>query len=240
MYIWDINPGYLNNEDLIDEYRTLQAIDALFHRSPTIPPNFSFLRDKRPILSLRKALIAIELKLRNHKLSSLDHSTFEKRKPPIPLIESPDQQMEKLKRKYRSSTSGRIPIPLNAQQLWVQHKYSIMARDPNLYKKIGQELANSNDKKVSKTLIVKFVHLLRNPPQKGTLANALQHMWGYVADFMPNPVATTESPSQMLNLIQHLSKEHNIQYLLHSTALCELEFWVQPDINYPWKVSQMN
>lgn len=240
MYIWDINPGYLNDEDLIDEYRTIQAIDALFHRYSTIPPNLSFLHDKRSILSLRKALIIIELKLRNLNLSTIVHSAFEDQDPPLPLIESPDQQLEKLKHNYRTSANGRIPIPLNAQQLWAQHKYSIMARDPNLYIKIGQNLANSNDKTAYKTLIIKFVQLLRSPPQKGTLVNALQHMWGYVADFLPSTVATTDSPVQMLNLIQHLSKEHSVKYLLHSTAICELEFWVQPDNDYPWKASQKN
>ena len=55
----------------------------------------------------------------------------------IHFIDTPDKQFSILEKKYISLQKGRIPLPINAQQLWAQHKYSIMARDIASYKKIG-------------------------------------------------------------------------------------------------------
>ena len=54
----------------------------------------------------------------------------------------PGEQFALLRGKYEGREAGRIPLPGNAQQLWAQHKYSVMARDVQLYREVGRALAS--------------------------------------------------------------------------------------------------
>ena len=63
---------------------------------------------------------------------------------------------------------------------------------------------------------------LREPVESGRLLNALQHMWGYVkGDVSPPQEATA-----LLASIRCAAVENRVEYLLHSTALCELALWI--------------
>jgi len=56
-------------------------------------------------------------------------------------VTRPADQIPLLKAKYVRKLPGRIPLPRNAQELWASHKYSVMARDPGLYRSIGRRVA---------------------------------------------------------------------------------------------------
>ena len=69
---------------------------------------------------------------------------------------------------------------------------------------------------------------MRKPPTEGGIINALQHMWGHVSGdgdagdhetFMQNP-------SKLLREIQHRAIEQREPYLMASTALGELQAWM--------------
>ncbi len=121
---------------------------------------------------------------------------------------------------------GRIPLPENEQQLWSQHKYSVLARDPNIYKQIGKEVSVKNINFAG--LANLLAGLLRTPPGRGGIRNAAQHMWGYVSDD-PVPGKTNVNSWSLPRLLQETqrrAKTMNVSYLLNSTALGELMAWL--------------
>jgi uncharacterized protein YbgA (DUF1722 family) len=225
MRIWDINPGFLNNQSLLGEHRELHGIYAIIskgksgysHHPETLRWVFHL-----PALITRHELLVTEMKFRgfNHN-SPLDWVKNNIEWPPT-FIDKPAVQYRLLYIKYIKKKLGRIPLPKNIQKLWASHKYSVMARDPAQYKKLGQLVASGE---ISfDYLSEKLVLLLRIPPTPGRLANALSHMWGYVADFSTaDPLKLTSS--ELLREIQDKSLKYNVGYLLGSTALCELKLW---------------
>ena len=52
-------------------------------------------------------------------------------------------------------------------------------------------------------------------------------MWGYVSEYTKtnNANITSLSNKSLLNKIQQLALSNNVQYLLESTALSELQSW---------------
>ncbi len=110
------------------------------------------------------------------------------------------------------------------QQLWAQHKYSVMARSPEEARRIGRDLAAMGRRAALPDLARNLVLILREAPTEGRLANAVEHMWGHV-----NKRATPQEASraatgvaEMLGLTQELALKHKEKYLLESTALSDL------------------
>ena len=225
MRIWDIDPGFLNAQSLLGEHRELHGIHSIiskgkygYSRHPETLRWVSHL----PALVIRHELLVEEMKLRefNH-YSPLDRAEINIEWPPT-FIDQPAAQYGLLHAKYVEKKQGRIPLPRNIQELWASHKYSVMARDPATYKKIGQLVASGeiscND------LSEKLVLLMRTPPTRGRLKNAVSHMWGYVADHsLVDPQELTSS--ELLQEIQEKSQKYNVDYMLRSTALGELKLW---------------
>lgn len=122
----------------------------------------------------------------------------------------------------------RIPLPKNAQQLWSQHKYSVMARSQYLYKKFGQEVASRKQDLYFAELTNTLIEILREPPKEGNLRNTLLHMWGYVSDFFNSLKKGIKNwpLDRLLDEIQKQSMAHNISYLISSIALSELKVWI--------------
>jgi uncharacterized protein YbgA (DUF1722 family) len=119
-------------------------------------------------------------------------------------------------------------LPKNAQQLWSQHKYSVLARDVKLYKQIGRQVStmpsNHDFSVLSKTL----TELLRMPPEMGGIRNALQHMWGYISDFSESKHDVgTWSLNKLYNETRRGVLESKEPYLMASTALSELNVWIK-------------
>ena len=66
----------------------------------------------------------------------------QRQKWPEVFVDPPVTQLSILAEKYKDKEQGRIPLPKNVQQLWAQHKYSVMARDAAEYKRIGRWVAS--------------------------------------------------------------------------------------------------
>ncbi|MCI5164356.1 MAG: DUF1722 domain-containing protein [Candidatus Electrothrix sp. AX5] len=239
MRIWDLNPGYLNRQSLLGEHRELHGIVSIIvngKKGYSKHPETLRWVDYGWALKMRHELLAAEMSLRGFKektpvMISSNEGVFNEGTWPEKYIDAPREQFTLLAAKYEKKEQGRIPLPKNAQQVWRQHKYSVMARNVQLYKKIGREVANSSSASLAEdfsALITLLTETLRTAPAPGGIRNALQHMWGYVSDHVPDSERNTEdwSLSKLLQSIQQGVLENQEPYLLASTALSELKIWL--------------
>jgi uncharacterized protein YbgA (DUF1722 family) len=231
MRVWDVSPGYLGRQSLLGEHLEIHAIASViangrkgYSRHPET------LRWKKHLgaLRLRHDLVAAEMELRgfNHR-SPAPHSGPTGSWPGT-FIDPPERQFALLRGKYlgKRGVGGRIPLPGNAQELWAQHKYSVLARDPERYRDLGRRVSRMRRGAAMAGLSAELVSILREPPPRGRLRNAVEHMWGYVADLEElNPDAG--QPSERLAETALRARRHTVTYLLHSTALGELAHWVK-------------
>ncbi|MCK9296079.1 MAG: hypothetical protein M0P70_13455 [Desulfobulbaceae bacterium] len=229
MRIWDIDPGYLNRQSLLGEHRELHAIFVVLTRNRkgyAAHPETRRWKDHLAALAKRHDLLVAEMRLRGYK----HHSPL----PAIPgdtiwpktFINPPHAQFAILREKYRGKQPGRIPLPSSARQLWAQHKYSVLARDPRLYQIIGPWLAGKDDGIRFRALAKILVRTLRLAPPAGRLQNGLEHMWGYVSHLSGRSGEAGQSPQLLLQLTRELAAAGNISYLLASTALGEIGAWL--------------
>ncbi|MBF0227368.1 MAG: DUF1722 domain-containing protein [Desulfobacterales bacterium] len=223
MKIWDIHAGYLNSQSLIAEHLEI-------HRIASIIDKKDYLQDAETIhwinhswaLKQRHNQLAYEMELRGFiDKSPMNIICSDKEVWPKTYIEEPCHQFQSLKEKYANQENGRIALPINEQQLWSHHKYSVLARDPNIYKKIGRDIATM---KINfSELAILLIEILRIPPKEGGIRNALQHMWGYVSDEYSKDV-NLWSLHKLLQEIQKRSIKNS--YITNSTALSELMVWL--------------
>lgn len=225
MRIWDVDAGFLNDQSLLGEHRELHGIFSIVQnhkKGYAHHPETLRWKDHLKSLGIRHGLLVEEMQLRgfNHKspVSALPGDA----NWPKTYIDLPHDQFILLKTKYADKKKGRIPLPKNSMDLWAFHKYSVMARDPGLYKKIGPEV--SKDKIPFDTLCSLLVSVLRTPPGKNRIQNAIDHMWGYISQYS-GPDHDGSDSSQIFREIRHLAFEQNVSYLIESTALGELNYW---------------
>ena len=232
MRVWDVNPGYLNRQSLLGEHRELHAIVSIIknnkkgysHHPETLRwVGFGW------ALNQRHKLLAAEMNLRGYMdrtpvLLRNQHQIW-----PEVFVDHPVIQLSILAEKYRDKEHGRIPLPQNVQQLWAQHKYSVMARDAAEYKRIGRWVASRKTGSGMSDLYQELVLLLRCPPGEGNLRNAVQHMWGYVSLYTSFSGGAIERKTiyGLLKEIQRLVFLHDVIYLKESTALGELQAWIR-------------
>ncbi len=229
MRIWDLNPGYLNRGSLLGEHRELHGILnilTLGKKGYSRHPETLRWKGHVEALKMRHELLVSEMRLRGYR----HHSPVTVEAAPVwpeLFIDPPGEQYEILARKYADKEPGRIPLPQNAQELWAQHKYSMMARDPQRYQEIGRSLAGRGEGTPISDLANELVTTLRCQPPTGRLVNALQHLWGYVNQFtdMYESVPTVD-PGVLISTIRDLARQHSVLYLLHSTALSDLDTWI--------------
>jgi hypothetical protein len=233
MRIWDLNPGYLNRQSLLGEHRELHGIVSIIvngKKGYSKHPETLRWVDYGWALKMRHELLAAEMSLRGFKEKTPVVTDSNEGAWPAKYIDAPQEQFTLLADKYEKKEQGRIPLPRNAQQVWSQHKYSVMARNVQLYKKIGREGANTSSASLAEdfsALVTLLTETLRTAPSPGGIRNALQHMWGYVSDHVPDSERNTEdwSLSKLLQSIQQGVLENQEPYLLASTALSELKIW---------------
>jgi len=225
MRIWDVHPGYLARQQLLGEHRELHGLASiLIHNKKGYSRHPETLRwvGCLPALAMRHRQLAYEMTLRGYQ----DRS-------PLPVegkvawpeiwIDPPNRQFELLREKYSADgRSGRIPLPSNTQQLWAQHKYSVMASDPKLYSELGGEVAHGKYVDDIEGLALLLSTTIRIRPTAGRLRNALLHMWGYVSE---DGMLPAEDNRQLLLQVQQLAEEQERTYLLTSTALSDLAVW---------------
>lgn len=230
MRVWDIHPGYLNRQSLLGEHRELHGIVAIISQGKKgysrHPETLRWLGHGWA-LRQRHRLLACEMALRGFTdRSPVALADGEGRWPAV-YLDEPAAQYQRLEEKYRDKEQGRIPLPGNSQQLWAQHKYSVLARDPELYRELGRDLARPGARDFAE-LARLLTETLRLPPGPGGLQNAVQHMWGYVSDQAADgkpPDFAAWSPAALLRETQKRSLAGQVAYLLASTALSELAAW---------------
>jgi len=229
MRIWDINPGYLNRQSLLGEHRELHGIVSIITKGKK-----GYARHPETIrwmghgwaLRHRHKQLACEMALRGFTDKSPVTTRSNKRVWPATYLDEPDRQFQLLKEKYANKEKGRIPLPKNKQQLWSHHKYSVLARDPSTYKKIGRHI--SCMKGDFSGLTVLLTELLRKPPEEGGIRNAVQHMWGHVSEdpSQNKPDVNSWSLRRLLQETQTRAIATNEPYITNSTALSELMVWL--------------
>jgi len=229
MRVWDIHPGYLNRESLLGEHREVHALFSVIGggtRGYARHPETLRWRACMGALVLRHDLIVQEMLLRGYR--HMSPSPAEEASPwPGAYVNHPHEQFVILKGKYSTKPQGRIPLPGNAQQLWAQHKYSILARDPDLYRHIGPEAAGTKTPVYFQELARVLAEALRTPPAQGRLMNALLHMWGYVSGLDPARPRPPGTPVELMGEIRERAVLYGVRYLMESTALSDLACWAR-------------
>ncbi|MDH3343090.1 MAG: DUF1722 domain-containing protein, partial [Gammaproteobacteria bacterium] len=230
MRLWDIDPGYLNRQSLLGEHRELHGIVSIISNNKKgyskHPETLRWL-GYGWALKQRHKLLAAEMRLRGYTDRSPVRLRSKPEQWPQVYIDSPDIQLTLLAKKYQNVEQGRIPLPQNVQQLWAQHKYSVMARDIASYKYFGQWLSRRQSSADIQQVALELNTLLRQPPDPKLIENTLLHMWGYVSKYasIPGKEINTMSKPQLLTTIQQQALANQVSYLLESTAIGELGAW---------------
>jgi hypothetical protein len=163
MRVWDVDPGYLNRQSLLGEHREIHAlVSIVINNKKGYARHPETLRWKNHLAALkhRHDLVVSEMQLRGYH----HHSPVTIQGAPIwpdEFIDPPGEQFAILRGKYLDREPGRIPLPQTAQQLWAQHKYSALARDPEYCRRTGQLLVRSGDGLPIDQLALELVALLR-------------------------------------------------------------------------------
>lgn len=229
MRIWDINPGYLNRQSLLGEHRELHGIVSIVvnrKKGYSNHPETKRWMGYGWALKRRHRELSSEMALRGYVDKSPVMTRSKNGAWPEYYIDSPETQFRLLEKKYEGKEKGRIPIPKNEQELWSQHKYSVLARDNKRYKEIGRLVAAHEMEFDGLSRVL--VDILRTPPDEGGLRNAIQHMWGQVSSFSTSDTAGINSWSlrRLLCNTQLNAMASKEPYILKSTALSELMAWV--------------
>jgi len=231
MRVWDVNPGYLNDQSLLGEHRELHGIVSIitnnkkgYSRHPETLRWVGF----GWALRQRHQLLCAEMSLRGFQDKTPVPLRAKKDAWPSDYIDAPGVQYDLLMAKYLEKSAGRIPLPETSQALWAQHKYSVMARDLKSYKSLGQLVAKTRKRTKFYELAYELSTILRERPDSGGVRNALQHMWGYVNHFSERPpeVIHQLGEKELLKEIQRLSQQYQVTYITSSTALSELAAWL--------------
>lgn len=230
MRIWDVNPGYLNRQSLLGEHRELHGIVAIITQKKK-----GYARHPETLrwsgfgwaLRQRHRLLAAEMALRGYTDRSPVLTRSGKDQWPADYIDAPHQQFKLLSSKYLGKEGGRIPLPDNAQALWRQHKHSVLARNPDLYKTTDRKIAHTWPSEGFSALADRLNRVLRCRPSERGMRNALQHMWEQVHKETDRDCRASTWPLlKLLQEIQLRARDAKVPNLYQSTALSELRAWI--------------
>lgn len=230
MRVWDVSPGYLSRQRLLGEHRELHAVYAILTQG-----KLGYARHPETLrwsgalggLVARHAQLVAEMRLRGYT----DRTPLAPAVPvhwPRIFVTPPHEQFALLREKYGDGDAGRIPLPRSPQQLWAHHKYSVMARDPAAYRRIGRAVAAMAPRASIAELALSLTLALRAAPEPARLGNALEHMWGHVVDraTADERRAAREGAAALLSTIRVVTLRTRERHLMASTALGELGAYV--------------
>jgi uncharacterized protein YbgA (DUF1722 family) len=231
MRVWDLPAGYLNRQSLLGEHRELHGIYSILTANKSGYANHpETLRWVRRLsgLAMRHRQLVEEMALRGYVDRTPLRVSLSRARWPDVFVTEPVDQISLLQAKYLGKDTGRILLPASAQELWAQHKYSVMARSPDAYRTIGRAVARMRHGADVSRLATDLVWILRDAPSQGRLTNALEHMWGHVRErAAPDEAATArKSIGHLLGTTQRLAYRVGEPFLLASTALSELAMFV--------------
>jgi hypothetical protein len=233
MRVWDVAAGYLSRQSLLGEHRELHGLySILIHQKLGYSRHPETMRwvGCANALVRRHDLLVAEMRLRGYlDRTPLVRDRGRRLRWPLSFVTEPVDQFRLLTVKYGGITAGRIPLPKTTQELWAQHKYSVLARDPDYYRELGRRIARCRGRTALAATADELVAILRQTPPPGRLANAVEHMWGYVARHATavERRAAHRSSSALFGATQALATRHAEPYLLASTALSELAVYLR-------------
>ena len=226
MRVWDLNPGYLDRQRLLGEHVEIHAAYSILKNGfdgYSAHPEVIRWKGRLAALWLRHALVAAEMDIRGYNHNSPLPDPEGKAVWPEVYVTPPHKQIMLLAEKFGGLHGGRIPLPANPYQLWAQYKYSVMARDVDLYRSIGKAVAARKEPMIR--LVEKLVETMRQKPSPGMAQNALSHMWSHVKRFSSLD-RQPENPAVLLENVIILAMAHDVDYIKHSTALSDLRIWI--------------
>lgn len=231
MRIWDIDPGYLNTELLHSEHRILHETVAIL--TARKPGTINSLETSRWYgfgwaLRQRHRLLVAEMNLRGYADITPVLTRSGKESWPALERDEPIAQLQMLGDLYLEQEPGRVPLPANARQLWAQHKYSVLARSRPTYRRIGKRVAGYRRNDDFADLAFQLTQVMRKPPTEGGIRNALEQMLGHLSGDGDAGVSgmLMQNPAKLLREIQHRAIEQREASLMESTALGELQAWM--------------
>ena len=227
MRVWDVAAGYLNRQSLLAEHRELHGLRSiLVHGKKGYSQHPETLRWVGCLsgLAQRHELLRAEMELRGWRHATPVAEAAPQARWPASYVTPPGEQFALLKSKYTDKPGGRIPLPRDAQTLWAGHKYSVMARSPEIYRHMGRRVAAMRTAASYAALAEELVVILRERPEAGRLMNALEHMWGHVsaAASQEEKRGARESAPRLLAVVCAIALRIGEPFLLASTALGEL------------------
>jgi len=231
MRVWDVATGYLNRGSLLGEHREIHGIAAILAHGKRgysrHPETLRWTRCEHGLLQ-RHLLLVAEMRLRGYRHLSPMVLRVAARRWPNAFVTEPADQFTLLQAKYRRLENGRIQLPRSTQQLWSQHKYSVMARDPELYRILGRRVSRLRRMAGFRELSAELVSILRCPPSFGRAVNAVEHMWGHVSRHVSlgERRITSVDPWLLLQKTQQLATQVNEPFICESTALSELAVYL--------------
>jgi hypothetical protein len=226
MRVWDIQPGYLNRQSLLGEHREIHALVSIIEndkRGFAHHPETLRWKPHLGTLKLRHDQTVTEMALRGYR----HYSPVGQPAPgpwPDAYLDAPGAQFAILRHRYRDKEAGRIPLPETTPQLWAQHRYSVLARDPDFAQQIEQQLAHGAKALRFGTLAAELVTRLRQPPAAGQLLRAIAQMVREGSDQKPSPGSERSDALAMLTDVLRMAESH--RPILQSTALSDLTFWL--------------
>lgn len=221
--LFDVDAGLLDDELLAEQMRLLTGLISQ-DRSAGVNPRMPALwQGHEDALALRLNQLMTEMVLRGKAIPGYVAVTPESLLWPALDPRSLAAQLEVIGDRAGAGKPGRIRVPRNDHELWATYKYSVLARNTRAYQNFGQRVASRS--LPLEMLWASMINATRVAPSPGGIRNALQHMWGYVSGHASvNP--QTDDLAGLANHIQALAAEHQVSYLLNSTALAELRVWL--------------
>jgi len=226
MRVWDIHPGYLNRHSLLGEHREIHALVSIIEnnkRGYAHHPETLRWKPHLQTLKLRHGQIVTEMTLRGYRH---DSPVGESALGPWPevYLDAPGAQFAILRHRYRDKDAGRIPLPGTAQQLWEQHRHSLLARDPDFTRQVELQFRHGSKALRFGSLAAELVTRLRHPPDMGRLLTALSDVCREGSDEQSSPCDVRPDASVTLEDLVRMA--HSREAFLQSTALSDFAFWL--------------
>ena len=190
MRIWDVPPAYLNRQSLLGEHRELHGLhNIVMHGKKGYSRHPETLRWIGCLsgLARRHAALVAEMRVRGYSHRSPLDPVRQRVRWPGRFVDAPAQQYAILRSKYRDGEHGRIRLPRTPRQLWTHQKYSVLARDLELYGTVARRVARGAD---FASLAGALVAVLRRKPTAGALAGALERLRHDGEELMWSTLAT--------------------------------------------------
>ncbi|TBW52175.1 hypothetical protein EZI54_16165 [Marinobacter halodurans] len=221
--VFDLDAGFLDDELLAAQMRLLVGLvgtDRGRSAGDRMPAGWQGHEDA---LTLRLNQLMGEMTLRGQAVPGQVAVTGEAILwPPLDPV-ALAEETRFITARAEAGHRGRIRMPRNDHELWATYKYSLLARNRQAYHSFGRRVAARAVP--LDALWLALVNASRVTPPEGGIRNALQHMWGYVSDHSGLSPQVDDLDALAAD-VQQLALQHEVSYLLNSTALGELRAWL--------------